>query len=754
MRLRVSVSLLMLLLAGFAPAAPRADGAAPAPAAEAGAAGPQTTPPRRPPRVTLVLSGGGARGAAHIGVLKVLEELHVPVDLIVGTSMGSIIGGLYASGWSAKEIESLLTDTDFSTVLVDRPERDDKSFRRKQDDLQFLIPLKLRFKGLKPYIPPAALGGQRLELLLRTLEIDSTDERDFDQFPIPYRAVAADLVTGEAVVLGKGSLAAAMRASMSVAGAFAPEVIDGRKLVDGGAAANLPVGIAQSLGAGPIVAVDITSPLNTEQELGSLFSVLDQMTGFLTVGNRVEDLKRLGPGDVLIQPQLGDIGFADFKRAAEATGLGEAAARAVIDRLRGFAVSESEYAAFQARHHRRPIEAVVPAEVRLENTSWVSDEVVRRRIHVPAGQPLDLNLLRSDLLRLHALEYFGTIRQNFEPADGRGVLTLRTPLKPYGRNSLQFGLNFRDDFQGNAGYTLAVRHQALAVNRRGGEWQNVGQLGDTTLLSTEFYQPLDVGMNWFVDPAAGIRKQSRSIFVDGEPVSEYRISTSEERLDAGRVLGRWGEMRLGAFHSNTTADLRIGVPQFPDTTEKDGGLRLGFRVDTREDVVFPQHGLEIDAGYSESLESFGATSDHRVATLRIADPSSIGRNTFVPGLEVGTLISGPPSVGNFFSLGGLLRLSGLGDDELVGTRYGLATLTYYRELAGFSLGTLGPKLYAGMSLEGGNTYLTGEPVTLDSLRFSGSVFVGARSPLGPVYLGYGLAEGGRRRIYLNIGARF
>jgi NTE family protein len=735
---------LLLVLCGLAYTEPPATGAEPAEA-----------PTSRPqPRLTLVLSGGGARGAAHIGVLKVLEEMRVPVDLIVGTSMGSIIGGLYAAGWSPGEIENLLEGTNFTGVLIDRAARDDKSFRRKQDDVEFLIPLKLRFKDWKPTIPPAALGGQRLELFLRTLEIESTDERNFDDFPVRYRAVAADLVTGEAVVLDKGSLAAAMRASMSVAGAFAPEVIDGRPLVDGGAAANLPVGIAQDLGAGAIIAVDITSPLNTEKELGSLFSVLDQLSSFLTVGNRVEDIKRLRPGDLLIRPELGDIAFSDFKRASEAVAIGEAAARAVADRLREFAVGEAEYAAFQARHHRRPLSEVVPDDVRLENTSWVADEVVRRRIHVPVGQPLDPDALRSDILRLHALDYFGTIRQSFDRIDGRRTLTLRTPLKPYGRNSLQFGVNFRDDFHSNAGYGLAVRHQLLAANRRGGEWQNIGQIGDTSLLSTEFYQPLDFGMTWFVDPGGEVRKESRSFFVDGEPVSEYRVSNNEARIDAGRVIGSWGEARAGVFYSNSSAQLRIGTPQFPDADEKDGGVRLRFRVDTRDDVVFPQRGLEIDAGFVESMESFGATHDHRTASLQAADALSFGRNTLVPGVEVGTLLQGPATPATLFDLGGLLRLSGLGDREIVGTRYGLATLVYYRELAGFNLGTLGPKLYAGASLETGNTYFEGDPVSLDSLRFSGSVFAGARTPLGPCYLGYGMAEGGRHRIYLNIGTRF
>ena len=212
------------------------------------AGAPDPAPPRDPPRggITLVLSGGGARGAAHVGVLEVLEENRIPVARVIGTSMGSIVGGLYATGWSPADLRRLFTEIDFGKVLIDQPARLEKSYRRRGDDREFLIPLKLRFTGVKPYVPSAFLGGQRLATLLSSLEIQSTGARNFDGFPIPYRAVAADLATGEAVVLGEGSLATAMRASMSVAGMFAPVEIDGRALVDGGAAANLPVGLAQA----------------------------------------------------------------------------------------------------------------------------------------------------------------------------------------------------------------------------------------------------------------------------------------------------------------------------------------------------------------------------------------------------------------------------------------------------------------------------------------------------------------------------
>ena len=755
-------SLATLLVFGLATAA-RAAGAAEVPAPIAGAADPvspasEPVPPRRP--VTLVLSGGGARGAAHIGVLRRLEEMRVPVDRIVGTSMGAVVGGLYATGWTADDIARLFEETDFRSIFIDHPDRADKTFRRKLDDREFLIPLKLRFKGWKPYIPPSAFGGQRLEILLRSLELQSTDTRDFDAFPIPYRAVAVDLITGKAVVLKQGSLATAMRASMAVPGMFSPVNVDGRSLVDGGVAANLPIAIALDPGqggtssAGTIVAVDITSTLSTEERLTSLFAILNQMNAYQTVGNRERDLKELRPQDVLIQPALGDITFAAFTRIDDAIRAGEASADAAAERLRPLAVSAEEYDAFRQRVKRRPMEQVVPDEVRLDNTSWVADALVRRQIHVRPGAPLDVETLNRDVRRLHALEYFDTIRSGLETTGDRSVLAMTTPVKPYGRNSLQFGLNFRDDFSGDAVYAFSARHQRLAVNRRGGEWQNIGQIGDTSVLDTSFYQPLDYGMKWFVEPGLGSRRWSQSVWADGEKFAEYRIDVSEARADAGRVLGRWGEARLGAFYADDAAKVETGIPLFPDFKAKDGGVRFRFRVDTRDEFIFPEHGVDVDATWSRSLESFGSTTAYTRAWGYASVAMTAGRNTFVPRVEGGAIVEGPAAVNNTFNLGGWLRLSGLGTDELVGERYVLGSLIYYYRLSTINLGTLSPRIYAGFSVEAGNTYEEGDPITCDSLLYSGGVFVGGRTPLGPVYLAYTFAEGGRTRTYLNVGGRF
>jgi NTE family protein len=742
---------------GSAPASAQEATDAPAQASTPPATPPaqKQTPPPTHPKVVLVLSGGGARGTAHIGVLKVLQEMRIPVDMVVGTSIGSIIGGLYAAGWSADRIEQLLLTTDMRQIFLDHVPREDKSFRRKQDDLVFLIPTRLRFKGWVPYIPSGVLGGQRLELFLQTLQIESTGVTDFDDLPIPYRAVAVNLVDGKAVVLSEGSLATAMRASMAIPGVFAPVELDGMKLVDGGVAANLPIGIAEELGAQSIIAVDITSPLATEEELGSLFSIFNQVTGFLTVANRLEDIKKLRPGDVLITPSLGDLGIADFQHAAQGIAAGEAAARSMAEQLKRFSVSEEEYARFQARHHTRPLSDTVVDKVTLDNTSWVDDRVVLNRLPHIVGRPLEGGSFQKDIMRLYGLGYFGTIRTEFERTPGAGELTLHTPVKPYGKNSLQFSLGFQNDFKGDSSYSFAIRHLLLAANRIGGEWENTAQLGTTTFFSSQFYQPLSYSMRWFVAPKISDRRTPVTLRNDdSQALAEYRVATLFGEVNFGRIFGEWGELRVGPFWGSEEGDLHVGSPLFPNYKQRDGGVQAAFQVDTLDSSVFPQKGLSILAHSYKNLDEMGADVDRQQNYFYGTGAWTFGRNTLAPLVEAGMTPEGTVTLGTSYYLGGPGRLSGLYPQELIGPKMLLTRLLYYRELTHIDLGALSSAIYAGATLEAGNVYAQDDAVSLDTFRHGGSIFIGAKSPIGPVYVGYGFADGGDNLFYLVIGERF
>jgi NTE family protein len=707
------------------------------------------------PRLVLVLSGGGARGAAHIGVLKVLEENHIVPDMVVGTSMGSIVGGLYAAGWSPDEIEALLKSVDWNQVFSDGVVRADKSYRRKQDDRPQMIASKIRFKGAKPYIPPGVLGGQSLELLLRSLEIQSTSQSDFDRLPIPYRAVAMDIGTGEAVVIGDGSLATAMRASMSIPGAFPPVDYEGKKLVDGGAAANLPVGIAQSLGATHVIAVDISSPLTTEGEAFTDFlKVFSHLNSILTVANRVQDTARLRDGDVLIRPELGDITFLAFDRASEAVAIGESAARAKVEALRAFAADDTTWRAFESRHHTRPEAETVIDRVRVENTSRIADEVIRQALTLPVGQKANDELLRPALLKLYNLDYFGVIRTRLETLpDGTRELVIDTPPPPYGRSRLQFGLSFAGDMRGDSQYAVSVRHQLLAANRLGGEWENVLQFGNTGVVQSSFYQPLDYGMKWFVQPLVGYRRDRQNLWVDGTAIAQYRTSRAEGRLDAGRVLGAWGELRAGVYFADARFENQIGLSGFPDLNEHRGAAEVNFRVDTEAARVFPRDGETLLLRYTKSAESLGSDEAFEQVYARGAYALSFGENTVRPQLEYGENLREVHSVFSLFPLGGLMHMSGLATNELLGEKVAFGELNYYRRLKKLDMAGIHVRVYVGATLEAGNVYDRDEPVTADSLKTGWSAFLGADTPIGPAYVAYGRSDG-KSRIYMVIGDRF
>lgn len=710
--------------------------------------------PESPPKLALVLSGGGARGIAHVGVLEVLEELNVVPDLVVGTSMGAVVGGLYCAGWSPAELEELVSEIDWSSVFSDRVARRNLSFRRKQDDRPVMIQTRLHFDGLKPVLPSGVIRAEKLDLILSALETLSIPSTDFDRLTIPFRAVAADLATGEPVVLDSGSLATAIRASMSIPGAFPPVKLGGRDLVDGGISANLPVGIARSLGAEAIIAVDISSPLVTQEALGSFLAIYNHLNSLLTASNVERDVALLGPGDLLIRPELGDMSFVDFGRAAEATASGAEAARAHAEDLRRFAVGERAWELFATRPRAQLDQPIRIDQVHIENDSSIDDRIVRSALSIDPPATLDADKLGQELLELYNSRYFGSIGFMIDRSPTGNTLVVETPPPPHGRGSLQFALGISDDFAGGSGYRLLVRHQMLPVNRRGGEWQNFFQLGTTGLVASELYQPLGAGMRWFFVPSAGFRRELFEFWDDGQPVAEYLIDTSSADLSAGRVLGTWGEIRLTAFISQVNGSPRIGDPLFPSERERRGGGELGFRIDTVDQVAFPRSGSEVWARYTQSSDTLGTESEFENVWASVAHAYSIGEFTLTPYLEYGENLTPVTSVLDLFGLGGIGRLSGLGTDELLGEKVFLARLLTRRRLWQMTFAGFKAQFHAGLSLEVGNTYDRVENVSLDSLLASGALFVAADTPLGPAYLAWGWTEGGRDRFHFVIGNRF
>ena len=451
------------------------------------------------PRIGLVLSGGGARGLAHVGVLKLLEREHVPVDVIVGTSMGAIIGGLYASGMSASQLEAELLALDWETVFAPRVSREQLSQRRKEEDFEVSPVIEIGMHEGELRAPLGALSGRGLESLLRRFTLPVRDIHAFDALPIPFRALATDMESGRPVILSSGDLALALRSSMSVPGVFAPTEVHGQILGDGGLTDNLPVDVARTMGVDLVIAVNIGTPLRTRSEIRGILTVSDQISRILTANNVNQSLKELGPRDLLITPDLGSVETADFDRLGEAAAFGEVAARALTAQLSRYAIDAPAYAAWSAAREVEPPPQLARIDaVRVRGARIVNPEVIAGAIRTQVGQDFDRQVIDDDLKRIYARGYFERVSYSLsdDPAVGR-VLTADVAEKSWGPNYLRFGLGLSSDLRGDSFFTLVATHRSTWLNRLGAEWRNDLQIGHNDRLATEYYQPLTAAQRVF-----------------------------------------------------------------------------------------------------------------------------------------------------------------------------------------------------------------------------------------------------------------
>ena len=526
-----------------------------------------TTQPAARPKIGLVLSGGGARGAAHLGVLKVLEELRVPVDLIVGTSMGSIVGASYASGNSVTEMERDIGTITTANLFTDRPPRADLSMRRKADDEHPYIIPELGVTGDGIVLPKGIVTGVSVEAQLRKL-VKFTTVNSFDQLPIPFRAIATDLGTGEMVVLKDGSLITAMRASMSVPGGMAPVNIGNRQLVDGGLVRNLPVDVARSMGADIIIAVNLGTPLMKPEQITSVLSVTGQMINILTEQNVRRSLAELKPQDILVEPELGDFSAGDFDDLPKTVPIGEAGARKVADRLRALSLPPAQYAALRQRQGPASTAAMITVvdEIRVDGTKRINAEVVRQSMETEVGKPIDRDTLDLDLRRIYGRGDFENVGYTVDEVDGKRVLTVKVVEKPE-THYVRFGLELEADLGQRSFFNVYASHRAKALNRFGAEWKNDVVLGRNVLLATEFYQPLSAGQYFFVAPQLRYLNKPLDLYVDDLLTAEYQDQYGVAQFDLGANFLQYGQVRLG---------LEIGERRF---SQQSGSVAVSIERD-------------------------------------------------------------------------------------------------------------------------------------------------------------------------------
>jgi NTE family protein len=597
--------------------------------------------------------------------------------------------------------------------------------------------------------------GQVIDMIISRETLRASQVQNFDQLAVPFRAVAGDIVTGEAVVLGSGSLARAIRASMSIPAALSPIEIDGRLLVDGGIAKNLPVDVAREMGADVVIAVDISTGLLNRDTLRSVLDVTTQLTNLLTRGGTLEGRRQLTADDVLVLPQFSaDLGSADFARMPETVQSGYDSVMQRRAEFERFALTEQQYADYiAARTDPRMRDLPVVEFVRLDNDAPVADSVVEARLGaIEVGEPLDVDAVEKAVNTVYGLDYYQNVRYGLVSEDGRTGIEVELDERSWGPNYLQLGMEYSSAADSDALFGLAASYLRTAINPLGGEWRATVVVGDEPALVADLYQPFGAKGLYFYAPSFNYDSTQFNVYEGDQRVTEAQQREATLEIAIGRELPTWGEYRFGVRAAKGSFDLRVGDPTLITEESYRRGEFFGrFSIDTMDTVSFPRQGslatLEWRASRQRLLQ---ADADFDQMLFSGAHAATWGRHTVLTTLRYDATISGDAADSRLFRMGGLFDISGLNRNQLSGQHAARLGAAYYRRIGDLALFPA----FAGMSLELGNVWESRSDISASDSIFGGSFWAGVDTPVGPIYIGYGRAEGGEDAFYVSLGRVF
>ena len=717
------------------------------------------------PKVGLALGGGGAKGGAHLGVLKILERENIPVDYIAGTSIGAMIGGFYALGYSADEISQKMLSTPWEEGYSDTIPRQSLPYRLKQRD-QFNVPLNIGHEGYRIKTPSGLLYGQNASMLLRDAFGNIASFSSFDDLPIPYRAVATDLSSNEAVILAKGDLLMSMRASANVPGVLAPVKHNGRLLVDGGMANNLPVDIVKSMGADVVIAIDIGDPLIDTEKLLDTFTILGQLSSFLTVSSTLKQKSLLSKQDLLVQPNIAHLSTTDWSIFSESVEEGQKAAEKNIGHLRRLSISPEEYQRYlktkrQANFAIRQNMAKPIVEIALNNESKVHPELILEALNLNTGETLTEPQINEAIDSIYSLDEFQYVGISLEEKGSGRKLIFETQEKSWGPNFVQFGLGWETNFTDESSIDLDFAYTATNLSQYGGEWRSQLELGNEPSLSSEFYVPLTPKRSIF----------SRSIY-DFESINWALDSTNtlpitiEQHLHQIRQGLGWNFSRYGLIELGLLAEFGFLENDFllsKDVSYDTYGAYLRFGYDDLDSSVFPTQGKRLLVTLQKRHEDVnnvalisGGLSDLGADSLQLnvewKGAFNLGSHAFVSKIDFTRMYidDGEESV-KIAQLGGFLNLSGYNARALTGPHKLFGALIYQYNLRGGMFKKTQLPFYLGLSAEAGNVWSQESDIDLDDLIFASSIYLGTDTRMGPIALGYGFNEESEKSVYFYLG---
>lgn len=730
-------------------------------------------------KVAVVLAGGGAKGAAHIGVLKALEELRVPVDVITGTSMGSYVGGLYATGMSADEIEAFITTVDWNSGYRDRVDRSQRRVQDKEYEDRYQLTTDLGLRWGEVRASRGIVQGQGMLKLLRETTGNLPPFTSFDDLAIPYRSVATDIIELKPVIISQGYLVDAMMASMSVPGALPPYQLNGQMLVDGGVTNNMPVDVARDLGADVVIAVDIGTEYKNEEDFTTFLTVADQLSNYLVRSTTARQAELLTDKDFFLRPDVGNMETTEFDRMPEAFKKGYQAVMESKEQLKKLSLSSAEYQAYiehkqDVRRDLRYGDEITVERVVINNNTHYSDVLLENRLGLESGQKYALKDVEQSVQDLYALDRFELITYRYDNVDGQDALIVDVNEKSWGPNYVNFRFFLEDDFSTDSQYSIGVSTNFTDLNSHGAELRTNFEIGTDKLIEAEFFSPFFSSQKTFTTLALTYSNEKRNAPVTGfddtslEATKNYVPVAYTEWVSQWAIGYQdtlWRRFMAGVRYTDGKSALST-LPSFGDVAFHRLGAFANYRIDTLDNYSFPRSGFYLDLNYLVSHDKSVGDSV-LVENQRVEDTSyeigakmiaahTFSRHTLVANVDLGFVESKNSSVPiDPEEIGGFLNLSGVPRNSLIGQNKVFGSLVYRYRWFDNDFGLFSSPFYVGASVEYGGVWSDPDLEINDApLYAAGSVFAGVDSPIGPVMFAYGRTEDNYDSFYLIIGTTF
>ncbi|HTR35787.1 MAG TPA: patatin-like phospholipase family protein [Bryobacteraceae bacterium] len=704
--------------------------------------------PATRPTIGVALEGGGALGLAHIGVLEWLEDHQIPVDYIAGTSMGGLVGGMYAMGMRPKDIRKLIRGVDWNETLAGQTPFQALSYRRKQDRRTFQNKLEFGLRGGFS-VPGGLTSGQNVTLLIDRESLPYSNLKSFDELPIPFRCIGADLVSGKAHVFDDGPLGEALRATMSLPAVFNPVKADRTIYADGGLLDNLPVDVVRKMGADIVIAVHLSPGAYNPGKSQSIFSVMDRSISVMISAN---ELRSMEDADLVISVDLAGFSSTDYASAEGIMARGLEAATRKQQLLSKLTVNDDAWQQDIARRESRRIRSVpAPQFIQVTGVGEPLAHDLQRALMDNIGKPIDTSRLEKDIHVISGIGRFSSFSYHMTELDNKPGLALSADEKQYAPPLLNFGLLIDGADLDNIRWTMNARITALDVGGFRSEWRTDISTGAIWGLSSEYYKPITEDSRWFMAPRISLTSSPFDFYDHSSQVAEYRFRQYGAGFDLGYAIDRFSELRAAYNLGYLRTSISIGAPILPAPRGRIGATSIRYDLDRLDSPIVPRRGEDVQFRTQWTDASPGAPKGFPLSELSfgVIRPISRPGSVYVQAFGGSTFGHRDTGIPQFF-LGGPNRLSAYGTNELRTDQYWLVRAGYLHQL--FRLPALvGDKVYFTSAYELGKVY--GTPYQ-NGLANDGSVGIVAETFAGPLFIGGSVGDSGHRKVYFALGRFF